>query len=266
MPLRTSEAITNLTPISFGSKNGNDPANFSRWLTEAIWNGRVVLILMAELALVTLSLSVNLFFFAPTNRTFDTTGAMLVILPLALALRCTALRMFGICERSLRHAGIADAIAIAEAVGSSSLGLYLLYLVMKFRFGVFVPGSVFFGDAITLFLLLSAFHFGTRIYHFSAENSLKAATDSRRAVIIGAGDAGVSVLKELLDTLRSGVVPVALVDDDPAKRGTRICGVPVAGSLAALADVLYTFHASEFSRCAVNAECRCGHCHAWLTC
>jgi len=253
MPLRTSEAITNLTPISFGSKNGNDPANFSRWLTEAIWNGRVVLILMAELALVTLSLSVNLFFFAPTNRTFDTTGAMLVILPLALALRCTALRMFGICERSLRHAGIADAIAIAEAVGSSSLGLYLLYLVMKFRFGVFVPGSVFFGDAITLFLLLSAFHFGTRIYHFSAENSLKAATDSRRAVIIGAGDAGVSVLKELLDTLRSGVLPVALVDDDPAKRGTRICGVPVAGSLAALADVLYTFHASEVLICVPSA-------------
>src|SRR5258708_28649174 len=230
MPLRTSEAITNLTPISFGSKNGNDSANVSHWLTEAIWSGRVVLILMAELALVTLSLSVNLFFFAPISRAFDTTGAMLVILPLALALRCTALRIFGICERSLRHAGIADAIAIAEAVGSSSLGLYLLYLVMKFRFGVFVPGSVFFGDAITLFLLLSAFHFGTRIYHFSAENSLKAATDSRRAVIIGAGDAGVSVLKELLDTLRSGVVPVALVDDDPAKRGTRICGVPPAGS------------------------------------
>src|SRR5258706_6758145 len=196
---------------------------------------------MAELALVTLSLSVNLFFFAPTNRTFDTTGAMLVILPLALALRCTALRMFGICERSLRHAGIADAIAIAEAVGSSSLGLYLLYLVMKFPFWGFVPGSVFFGDAITLFLLLSAFHFGTRIYHFSAENSLKAATDSRRAVIIGAGDAGVSVLKELLDTLRSGVVPVALVDDDPAKRGTRICGVPVAGSLSPPADGAFTF-------------------------
>src|SRR5258708_36862306 len=122
MPLRSGEAITNLTPItnltimSFGSKNGNGFANFSRWLTEAIWNGRVVLILMAELALVTLSLLVNLFFFAPTSRAFDTTGAMLVILPLALALRCTALRIFGICEPSLRHPGIAHPIPLAEPV------------------------------------------------------------------------------------------------------------------------------------------------------
>src|SRR5260221_12737192 len=177
MPLRTSEAMTNLTPISFGSKNGNDSANFSRWLTEAIWNGRVVLILMAELALVTLSLSVNLFFFAPTNRTFDTTGAMLVILPLALALRCTALRMFGICERSLRHAGIADAIAIAEAVGSSSLGLSLVSLVMDFGFGWIVSGSVFFCVAITLFVLLSALHFGTRMYPSSVESSLNTPTE-----------------------------------------------------------------------------------------
>jgi FlaA1/EpsC-like NDP-sugar epimerase len=250
---RSGEAVTNLTPMSFGSKNRNDPGHLSRWLSEAIWSSRFVLVLLAELLLVTLSLLVNLFFFAPTGKPYDTTVSLLVILPLALALRCAAFRVFGVCERSFRHAGIADAIAIAEAVGSSSLGLYLLFLVMKLRFGVFVPGSVFFGDAITLFLLLSAFHFGTRIYHFSAEHSLKVATDSRRAVIIGAGDAGVSVLKELLDTPRSGVVPVALVDDDPAKRGTRICGVPVAGSLAALADVLYTYHASEVLICIPSA-------------
>src|ERR1700681_3672469 len=140
---RSGEAVTNLAPMSFGSKNGNDSGNFSRWLTEAIWNGRIVLILMAELLLVALSLLVNLFFFAPTSRPYDATSAMFVMLPLALDLRCTALRIFGICERSFRHAGIADAIAIAESVGSSSLGLYLLYLVLKFRFGVFVPGSVF---------------------------------------------------------------------------------------------------------------------------
>src|ERR1700722_18661355 len=232
MPLRSGEAITNLTSMSLGTKNEKDSGNFSRWFTEAIWNGRIVLILMAELVLVTLSLLVNLFFFAPTTRPYDAIGALFVILPLALAMRCTAFRIFGVCERSFRHAGIVDAIAIAEAVGCSSLALYLLYLVMNFRFGVFVPGTVFLGDAITLFLLLSAFHFGTRIYHFSAEHSLKVGMDARRAVIIGAGDAGVSVLKELLDTPRSGVIPVALVDDAPAKKGTLICGVPIAGSIA----------------------------------
>src|ERR1700692_3973199 len=113
---RSGEAVTSITPMTFGSKNGNDSGNFSfsRWLTEAIWNGRIVLVLLAELLLVTLSLLVNLFFFAPTSKPYDATGSLLVILPLALALRCTAFRVFGVCERSFRHAGIADAIAIAE--------------------------------------------------------------------------------------------------------------------------------------------------------
>jgi FlaA1/EpsC-like NDP-sugar epimerase len=250
---RSGEAVTNFALISFRSKNGDSSAHVSRWLTETIWNGRTVVILMVELVLVILSLLVNLFFFVPASSAYAATDATLVILPLALALRCIAFRIFGVCERSFRHASIADVIAIAESVGSGSVVLYVFYLILKAHFGVFVPGAVFFGDAITLFLLLSAFHFGTRIYHFSAEHSLKADMDARRAVIIGAGDAGASVLKELLDTPRSGVVPVALVDDDPKKRGTRICGVPVAGGLAALADVLFTFHASEVLICIPSA-------------
>ncbi len=172
----------------------------------------------------------------------------------SLALRYVTFRIFGVFERSFRHAGIADAIAIGESVGLGSVALFTYFISSsKPTFAVFVPGSVFFGDAITLFMLLCAFHFGTRIYHFSADHSPKAEINARRAVIIGAGDAGASVLKELLDTARSGVVPVAMVDDDPLKNGTRICGVPVAGTLAELADVLYTFHASEVLICIPSA-------------
>jgi FlaA1/EpsC-like NDP-sugar epimerase len=250
---RSGEEVTNIGPIPFHSKNGDPSAHVSRCLTETIWNGRSIVILMVDLVLVALSLLANLSFFAPASSAYAATDATLVILPLALALRCTAFRIFGVCERSFRHAGIADAIAIAESVGSGSVTLYVFYLILKAHFGLFVPGAVFLGDAITVFLLLSGFHFGTRIYHFSGEHSLKADMDVRRALIIGAGDAGASVLKELLDTPRSGVVPVALVDDDPKKRGTRICGVPVVGGLAALADVLYTFHASEVLICIPSA-------------
>jgi FlaA1/EpsC-like NDP-sugar epimerase len=72
-------------------------------------------------------------------------------------------------------------------------------------------------------------------------------------VIIGAGDAGASVLKELLDSARSGIIPVALVDDDPAKKGTLICGVPVAGNIAQLSDVLFTHQGSEALICIPSA-------------
>ena len=123
---------------------------------------------------------------------------------------------------------------------------------------VFVPGHLFIADAIILFfLLLSGFHFGARIYNYSSETKLKEGASARRVIIIGAGDAGASVLKELLDTPRSGIVPVALVDDDLAsKKGTLICGVPVAGSIANLSDVLFSYQRVRSAD--LHSECNAG--------
>jgi FlaA1/EpsC-like NDP-sugar epimerase len=250
---RGGEVATDLGHVSFGSKIGNPYIQITSWLNETVWNGRGILILVAELTLVALSLLANLVFVFPSKGAYSATDAALLILPLALVLRWTAFQVFGVCERSFRHAGIADAIAIAESVATSSVALYVAYLVLKTHTSMSLPGSVFVGDAITLFLLLSVFHFGTRIYNFRAEHSLQVDMDARRAVIIGAGDAGASVLKELLDNPGSGVIPVAVLDDDPTKRGTRICGVPVTGGLASLADVLFTFHGSEVLICVPSA-------------
>jgi FlaA1/EpsC-like NDP-sugar epimerase len=247
-----SEAINNFGPFSLRGKN-KSLIHIHNWLTAKIWNGRDILIFMAELVLATLSLLLNLFFFVPSTNTPTAMDAVLLILPMALVLRCIAFRFYGVSQRSLRHAGLADAIAIAESAGSGSIALFLCYLFLKSRYGLHVPGAFFAGDAVTLFLLLSVFHFGTRIYHLSADHSMQSDMDARRVAIIGAGDAGASVLKELLDSPRSGIVPVAMLDDDPEKRGTRICGVPVAGSLADLANVLYTFHASEVLICIPSA-------------
>ena len=212
-----------------------------------------MLVLAVELALVVLSLFVNLHWFAPAGNARTATELFLVMLPLALLVRYLSFRMLGVCDRSFRHAGIADAIAIVESAAIGSASLWTSYFVLKSTFRISVPNSFFWGDTITLLLLLFAYHFGARIYLFSSEHAQLANVDARRAVIVGAGDAGASILKELLAAPRSGVAPVALVDDDPIKKGTRICGVPVAGGLDALANVLLTFQASEVLICIPSA-------------
>ena len=249
----TGEALTNFASISFGSRNGGPQAPFSGWLAEKMWEKRRILVLMVELSLVAASLFVNLRLFIRSGNVHAAQSLLLAILPVAFFLRYASFRIFGTCDRSFRHASIADAIAIVESVGIGSLSLFGFYLILKSSFGIFVPGAFFFGDALTLLLLLCAYHFGARIYLFSSERSQQANAAARRAVIVGAGDAGASILKELLATARSGVLPVALVDDDPKKKGTRICGVPVVGGLDALANVLFTFHASEVLICIPSA-------------
>lgn len=49
---------------------------------------------------------------------------------------------------------------------------------------------------------------------------------TRRTLIVGAGDAGAMLLRELL---KHGIRPVGFIDDDPEKHGRRIHGVPVLG-------------------------------------
>jgi FlaA1/EpsC-like NDP-sugar epimerase len=54
-------------------------------------------------------------------------------------------------------------------------------------------------------------------------------TEVRRAIVMGAGEAA----KRLLATIhQQGWIVLGLLDDDPAKRGARIGGVPVLGALA----------------------------------
>ncbi|MCW2501966.1 MAG: polysaccharide biosynthesis protein, partial [Actinomycetia bacterium] len=57
-----------------------------------------------------------------------------------------------------------------------------------------------------------------------------------RAVVIGAGEGGDQILRAMLRNPDSAYLPVALLDDDPAKEGLRIMAVPVAGGREQLAE------------------------------
>jgi FlaA1/EpsC-like NDP-sugar epimerase len=57
-----------------------------------------------------------------------------------------------------------------------------------------------------------------------------------KIIIFGAGSAGTYLVRRLVGG-ESGYQPVALLDDDPAKRRLRICGVPVAGDRSQLPAV-----------------------------
>jgi FlaA1/EpsC-like NDP-sugar epimerase len=55
-----------------------------------------------------------------------------------------------------------------------------------------------------------------------------------KIIIFGAGSAGTQLVHRLVGG-DAGYLPVALLDDDPAKRRLRVCGVPVAGDRSQLA-------------------------------
>ncbi|GGO88392.1 polysaccharide biosynthesis protein [Wenjunlia tyrosinilytica] len=62
-------------------------------------------------------------------------------------------------------------------------------------------------------------------------------TPGLRTLVVGAGSAGSALVRDLLRTPDFGLVPVGLVDDDPAKVGTEHLGLPVLGPLADLTPI-----------------------------
>jgi len=58
-------------------------------------------------------------------------------------------------------------------------------------------------------------------------------TEIRRAIVMGAGEAARRLLAGIH---QQGWIVLGLLDDDPAKQGARIAGLPVLGPLAAIAD------------------------------
>jgi FlaA1/EpsC-like NDP-sugar epimerase len=60
----------------------------------------------------------------------------------------------------------------------------------------------------------------------------------KEVLVVGAGDAGGLVLREMLTTRLAGYTPIGLVDDDPRKRHMRLHGVKVLGTTGDLPRLL----------------------------
>jgi FlaA1/EpsC-like NDP-sugar epimerase len=150
-------------------------------------------------------------------------------LPWLVAIRACSFIGFRLNEGLWRYAGIYDLRAIVVAVFVSSLGFVLTALT---PFGPpMYPLSIFIVDAVLLTWMLGAIRLSRRV-----ANELSHGRHGKRVLIVGAGDAGELIARDMANS--SAYQPVGFVDDDPAKVGHRIHGVSVLGTRAELPDIL----------------------------
>lgn len=169
-------------------------------------------------------------------------------LPYLLIIRFGCFLYFGTFKSMVRHAGIADAIRIAEAVLVGSF-IFAGASVLWRRPLRFSPP--FYAVDTTLLLgFLFAMHFGFRV--FQAQRAMSRRY-GKRAVILGAGYAGATVTRDLALDATSKVIPVAILDDDRVKHGADICGVPVVGSLDQLKRIVREKEVDEILMCIPSA-------------
>jgi len=210
-------------------------------------------VIAAQFTLIMLSFALSSRFLASVGSFPEWPASVKYVFGVVATAQAAALLLFGTYRRSFRYAGIRDLLALAKSVGWSGLvagGLQMILHDLRFM------GSPDFAfllvDSTVLFFLLAALQFSVRVADVGKHRRRGQAT--KRVLIVGAGDGGASVARELLMDTRAGITPVGFVDDDPAKQGNQICGIPVLGEIKDLARVAGKIKASEILVCIPSAD------------
>jgi FlaA1/EpsC-like NDP-sugar epimerase len=108
-----------------------------------------------------------------------------------------------------------------------------LVLINQFLPRHLIPLSVAIVGALLALVLMAAIRY---LWRLIVERNMRPSADNAtRVIVYGAGEGGVQLITAMLRNPQSEYLPVALIDDDPAKRNLRIMGVPVVGDRDAIA-------------------------------
>jgi FlaA1/EpsC-like NDP-sugar epimerase len=199
------------------------------------------LVIIAVLGSYALRLEMGAAYFFYLPSAYWMLGAALVIKPLIYY-------FFGLYRRMWIYASMQELRLIITAVTAASI-LVSTVMLSLFTMGAFYgfPRSVLVIDWLVSILFVGGIRFAFRLL---AENrnfsqTQPAASSAKKALIIGAGDAGALVVRELQKNPQLNVIPVGFLDDNPAKQKQQIYGVPVVGTLTDLAEVLDSYQVDE---------------------
>ena len=170
--------------------------------------------------------------------------AILLMMLVALLVKTPIYYFFGLYRRMWIYASVNELKLIASAVTSASVassGVMLLLLSAELvRPGM--PRSALGIDWLLSLVLIGGSRFALRIL---AEEGTTPNGDAHKALIIGAGDAGALVVREMQRTDKISYIPIGFLDDDAAKQKQEIYGVPIIGKLADLERVLENHQVDE---------------------
>ena len=145
--------------------------------------------------------------------------------------------MTGAYAQAWRYASIREAMRLIYTGVVVAILTVVLGLIMGIAGGIRVPWSVvlldtsvFMGSAISLRLL-------ARAWRQSALGRVKPSRKGRQTLIVGAGSAGQLVVREMLDSGRTGMIPFGFLDDDPTLHGKLILSLPVLGYTVDMVDI-----------------------------
>ena len=202
------------------------------------------LLVLADIALVNISLLAAYWLrfdgdFAGIPEEYGRNILFLAILATFVKLACFFIfRLYG----SLwKYAGAHELVSIASAAFTGN-ALMLGFVALARtgmpkgfeRLGIIfdmadAPRGIFAISFLIDMFLLGGIRLAYRVFRKVVRGELLRPRGCRRVLVVGGGDAGAIIIKEMKLNPGLKYMPAAIIDDDPAKAGKKLNGVPIAG-------------------------------------
>jgi len=158
--------------------------------------------------------------------------AAYVTIPIALVIKLSIYYFFGLYRRLWAYASVKELTLISTAVSAASAVFSAVMLLLFYTNVLNFPRWLLPIDWLISLVGIGGSRFSIRLMAESRSLSKKPlARKINNVLIIGAGDAGALVVREMQKNPQLGMKPVGYLDDDPAKQKHQIHGVKVIGKL-----------------------------------
>jgi FlaA1/EpsC-like NDP-sugar epimerase len=160
-----------------------------------------------------------------------------VLLLVGIPFKAGLIAVYGLHQRSWRKMGVRDLYALAQVTAIVSA----VYLIIAFAAGAWltIPKSILLLEPALAILGLGSMRLVARsVFESRGRNGVHRHGRIQRVLIVGAGEAGTIMAREMLRQPSGGLLPVGYLDDDLMKQKRSFVGVRVLGTIADLPSVV----------------------------
>lgn len=146
-----------------------------------------------------------------------------------IAVKLIIFAAFGMYKKIWKYASFREFITIVECLGLSAAIMIFVFYILE---APYFPKSILIIDFLLTLALVSTSRYSKRLFNELKFGSIY--TRKKRSLIVGAGDAGEMIAREMFRQKNTQYKPVAFLDDDKHKIGQQIHGIKVVGKVSEL--------------------------------